>query len=71
MYLKSVVFYVSWYNLKCKSLLELTALKDSSIQADSTLTSRITKLDKISADCSESMNKIENALPRSGRRVYI
>lgn len=40
---KSVTLYASFYNLKCKTLIELTALKNLSIQRDSVLTSRIAK----------------------------
>ncbi len=36
---KSVVLYTSWYNLKCKTLIELTLLKDASVESDSVLTS--------------------------------
>lgn len=65
---ESVVFYTSWYNLKCKTLIEHTVLKEASIQNDSALTSRIANLDKMSQECSQSMDKIENALQRSDKR---
>lgn len=63
-----VILYTSWYNLKCKALTELTVLKHESIQKDSSLTSRISELDRISDECTQGMNKVENDLPRSNRR---
>ena len=65
---EAVTLYASFYNLKCKTLIELTVLKNLSIQNDSALASRITKLDNISNECSETMDKYENALNRDSKR---
>ena len=65
---KTISHYVDWYNLKCKALIELKAIKASTTQPSLTQTWRITKLESISNECSESMSKVENALPRAGRR---
>lgn len=64
----SVTLYVSFYNLKCKTLIELTALKDLSIQGDSALTSRIAKLDNMSNECSQRMDQYEKSLNRDSKR---
>lgn len=64
----SVVLYVSFYNLKCKTLIELTALKNLSIQSDSALTSRITKLENMSNECSQGMDEYEKTLNRDSKR---
>lgn len=63
-----ITLYVSFYNLKCKTLIEHTALKDLSIQSDSALTSRITKLDNISNECSKAMDDYEKVLSRDSKR---
>ncbi len=65
---EGVALYTSWYNIKCKTLIELTVLKDPSIKSDSVVTSRITKLNKMSENSSKNMDKIENALKRSDKR---
>ena len=64
----SVTLYASFYNLKCKTLIELTALKDLSIQGDSALTSRIAKLDNMSNECSQRMDQYEQSLNRDSKR---
>ena len=63
-----VVPYVSFYNLKCRALIEHTALKNLSIQNDSALTSRIAKLDNMSNECSQRMDQYENKLNRDSKR---
>ena len=65
---KSVTLYASFYNLKCKTLIELTALKNLSIQGDSVLTSRIAKLDNMSNECSRHMDEYEKTLNRDSKR---
>lgn len=64
----AIVSYVSWYNLKYKAFIEHNLLKNSTTQPDLTLPRRITNLDTISDACSESMNKIEIAMPRTDKR---
>lgn len=64
----SVTLYVSFYNLKCKTLIEHTALKNLSIQNDSALTSRIAKLDNMSNECSQAMDEYEKRLNRDSKR---
>ena len=64
----SVTLYASFYNLKCKTLIELTALKDHSIQSNSALTSRIAKLENMSNECSQYMDNYEKMLNRDSKR---
>ena len=65
----SIVPYLSWYNLKCKTLIELAVLKDSSIQSDPSFTSRVANLNKMSDECSQYMDKYENASSRPIKRI--
>ena len=67
---ESIVFYASTYNLKSMALRELTALNGLSIKNDSDLMSRIAKLEAVSQECSDIMDKYEkhDALKRWERK---
>ena len=71
----TVLPYLSFFNLKCRALQELmlietcgVKLENSTITPDLALAWRKAKLDSISEECSETMTKYYDTLPRSPRR---
>ena len=71
----TVLPYLSFFNLKCRALQELMMIEscgvklgNSTITPDLALAWRKAKLDSISEECSETMTKYYDTLPRSPRR---
>ena len=71
----SVLPYLSFYNLKCRALQEHMVIEACGVKLENSTTKpelalawRQAKLASISEECSDTMNKYYNTLPRSPRR---
>ena len=72
---RSILVYLSFYNIKCRALQEHMIIESCDIKLDNSTTKpelalawRKAKLASISEECSETMTRINDALPRSDRR---